>query len=59
MLVGKVDQQTFKNYIGEFIMLYFRTRKYARDYAGKKAGYKVVDNGTYAKAGRRWGVKVL
>jgi len=40
-------------------MLYFRTRKYARDYAGKKAGYKVVDNGTYAKAGRRWGVKVL
>ena len=40
-------------------MLYFRTRKVARDYAGKKDAYKLVDKGTYAKAGRRWGVKVL
>jgi len=38
-------------------MLFFKTRKLAREFANKKPNYKFVDNGTFAK--KRWSVKTL
>lgn len=38
-------------------MIYFKTRKLARDFAKKRTNYKVVDNGTTKD--HRWGVKVV
>lgn len=40
-------------------MLYFTTRKLARQFSTKKAKYVVVDDGTSSRIGFRWGVKVL
>lgn len=39
-------------------MLFFETRKLARDFAGR-SGNKPVDLGSDADLGRRWAVKVL
>lgn len=38
-------------------MFYFEKREMARSFARKADGYRLVDNGTAAPAGRRWGVQ--
>lgn len=38
-------------------MIYFKTRKLAREFARKSDLYKVVDNGTTKD--HRWGVRIL
>ena len=40
-------------------MFYFPNRKEARGFKQKSVYYHVVDKGTDAPAGKRWGVQVL
>lgn len=40
-------------------MMYFETRKLAREFSTKNEKFQVVDNGTDRAVGRRWAVSVL
>ena len=57
MWLGILNHILFK--LWRMIMLYFNTRKLAREFSSKNDKYSVIDSGSQCRVGFRWGVKVL